>query len=61
MAIQHSFPLGAQRRRVGLAGWLARLVSLRARLQRAAPGRAAAARRRDQHAPHQRVREGGGW
>ena len=61
MAIQHSFPLGAQRRRVGLAGWLARLVSLRVRLQRAAPRRAAAARRLDQLDPDQRVREVGEW
>ncbi|MBV7542255.1 hypothetical protein [Acidovorax sp. sic0104] len=61
MAIQHSFPLGAQRRRVALAGWLARLASVRARLQRTAPGRAAAARRLDQLDPDQRVREVGEW
>ncbi len=62
MAIQHSFSLGAPRRRSGLAGWLARLASVRARLPRAAIRSAAPAARRLEHMDlDQRVREVGEW
>lgn len=59
MATQHLIPFGVQRRRPGLAGWLARLASLRARLQRAP--RSAAVRRLEHLDLDQRVREVGEW
>lgn len=61
MAIQHSFSLGAPRRRSGLAGWLARLASVRARLPRAAVRAAPASRRLEHMDLDQRVREVGEW
>lgn len=60
MATQHLIPFGVQRRRPGLAGWLARLASVRARLQRSAP-RSSAARRLEHLDLDQRVREVGEW
>lgn len=59
MATQHLIPFGVQRRRPGLAGWLARLASLRARLQRAP--RSAAVRSLEHLDLDQRVREVGEW
>ncbi len=61
MAIQQFLFLGAQRRRSGLAGWLARLVSVRARLPRSAVRAAPAARRLEHMDLDQRVREVGEW
>ncbi|EJE51551.1 hypothetical protein PMI14_03742 [Acidovorax sp. CF316] len=61
MAIQHSFSPGVQRRRAGLAGWLARLASMRARLPVAAVRAAPAARRLEHMDLDQRVREVGEW
>lgn len=61
MAIQHSLSLGAPRRRSGLAGWLARLASVRARLPRAAARVVPDARRLDHLDLDQRVREVGEW
>jgi hypothetical protein len=61
MAIQHSLSPGVERRRSGIAGWLARLASARARLSHAAVRAVPAARRLEHLDLDQRVREVGEW